>query len=64
MEPYLLIQTCRSGYKVSEVPVTKALPQRYERKHKDGSIQKLVVYIATTVSFKFKIKKIIEFIKK
>ena len=23
MEPYLLIQTCRSGYKVSEVPVTK-----------------------------------------
>ena len=23
LEPYLLIQTCRSGYKVSEVPVTK-----------------------------------------
>ena len=23
MEPYLLIQTCRAGYKVSEVPVTK-----------------------------------------
>jgi dolichol-phosphate mannosyltransferase len=23
MEPYLLIQTCRSGYKVGEVPVTK-----------------------------------------
>ena len=24
MEPYLLIQTCRSGFKVGEVPVTKA----------------------------------------
>ena len=23
LEPYLLIQTCRSGYKVGEIPVTK-----------------------------------------
>jgi glycosyltransferase involved in cell wall biosynthesis len=33
MEPYLLIQTCRAGYKVSEVPVTK----RYHQKMKDNT---------------------------
>ena len=33
MEPYLLIQTCRAGYKVSEVPVTK----RYHQDMKDNT---------------------------
>ena len=33
MEPYLLIQTCRAGYKVSEVPVTK----RYHQNMKDNT---------------------------
>jgi len=33
MEPYLLIQTCRAGYKVSEVPVTK----RYHNDMKDNT---------------------------
>ena len=33
LEPYLLIQTCRSGYKVSEVPVTK----RYHEDMKDNT---------------------------
>ncbi|MEK9772105.1 MAG: glycosyltransferase family 2 protein [Opitutae bacterium] len=33
MEPYLLIQTCRSGYKVGEVPVTK----RYHNDMKDNT---------------------------
>ena len=33
MEPYLLIQTCRAGYKVSEVPVTK----RYHNEMKDNT---------------------------
>ena len=33
LEPYLLIQTCRAGYKVSEVPVTK----RYHNDMKDNT---------------------------
>lgn len=33
LEPYLLIQTCRSGYKVGEVPVTK----RYHNDMKDNT---------------------------
>ena len=33
MEPYLLIQTCRSGFKVGEVPVTK----RYHNDMKDNT---------------------------
>jgi len=33
LEPYLLIQTCRAGYKVSEVPVTK----RYHHLMKDNT---------------------------
>lgn len=33
MEPYLLIQTCRSGYKVGEVPVTK----RYHNDMKENT---------------------------
>jgi glycosyltransferase involved in cell wall biosynthesis len=33
MEPYLLIQTCRAGFKVSEVPVTK----RYHNDMKDNT---------------------------
>ena len=33
MEPYLLIQTCKSGYKVGEVPVTK----RYHDNMKDNT---------------------------
>lgn len=33
MEPYLLIQTCRAGYRVSEVPVTK----RYHNDMKDNT---------------------------
>ena len=33
MEPYLLIQTCRAGYKVDEVPVTK----RYHNNMKDNT---------------------------
>lgn len=33
MEPYLLIQTCKSGYKVGEVPVTK----RYHENMKDNT---------------------------
>ena len=33
MEPYLLIQTCRAGYKVAEVPVTK----RYHHDMKDNT---------------------------
>ena len=33
MEPYLLIQTCRSGYKVGEVPVTK----RYHEDMKENT---------------------------
>ena len=33
MEPYLLIQTCRAGYRVSEVPVTK----RYHDDMKDNT---------------------------
>ena len=33
LEPYLLIQTCRSGYKVGEVPVTK----RYHDEMKDNT---------------------------
>jgi len=33
LEPYLLIQTCRSGYKVAEVPVTK----RYHNDMKDNT---------------------------
>ncbi len=57
MEPYLLIQTCLAGYKVSEVPVTK----RYHNDMKDNtkmvpfkswwSIIKPLFYIA------FKIRK-------
>ncbi len=33
MEPYLLIQTCRSGYKVSEIPVTK----HYHKEMRDNT---------------------------
>lgn len=33
LEPYLLIQTCRAGYKVAEVPVTK----RYHHDMKDNT---------------------------
>jgi len=33
LEPYLLIQTCRSGYKVGEVPVTK----RYHNDMRDNT---------------------------
>ena len=33
LEPYLLIQTCRNGYRVSEVPVTK----RYHNDMKDNT---------------------------
>ncbi len=33
LEPYLLIQTCRAGYKISEVPVTK----RYHQDMKDNT---------------------------
>jgi glycosyltransferase involved in cell wall biosynthesis len=33
LEPYLLIQTCRGGYKVTEVPVTK----RYHSEMKDNT---------------------------
>ena len=33
LEPYLLIQTCRSGYNVGEVPVTK----RYHNDMKDNT---------------------------
>ena len=33
LKPYLLIQTCRSGYKVAEVPVTK----RYHNDMKDNT---------------------------